>query len=229
MSSSRRSRLALLFCVTLAACGEGGSGIIGIGGPVNAARVRLVNATSGSIDLTSGGSVLSAGGAIAPGLTSSCITVDALNATLGVRQAGGATVLSGFAPALAMGSTYLLIAFPTTMGPGQFVTLSADFTPATGTNGLRLFHAAPSAGAVDAYVTAPNTPIVSPVAANVGYGQAAGFFGVSAGSSQVRFTAPTTFTVVFDAGTHTFDANVNETLVLASPTGAPTAIVVPGC
>lgn len=228
MSSPRLSRFALLLCFALAAC-EAGSGIIGTGGSVNTARIRLVNATPNNVDLLSGGAVLTGGGAIGPGLASSCITVDATDAVLGIRQTGGATALNGVAPTLAVGSTYLVIAYPATTGPGQFAILSTVFTPATGMSGLRFFHAAPNLGAVDAYVTAPGAALVSPVAANLSHGESTSFFNVNAGSNHVRFTAPTTPTVVFDAGTHTFGANVNQTMVLASPSGASTTIVVPGC
>ena len=59
---------------------------------------------------------------------------------LSVRQAGTTADLSGFAPQLAAGGSYTLVAYPGAAGTIQFVVVPASPLVTTGRSGLRVVH-----------------------------------------------------------------------------------------
>jgi len=201
-------------------------------GSSNNATVRFINATSTSLDIGQGGTVATGNGALAYGTFSNCLTVDATNANVAVRQTGTSTALTGFTPAFQPGGNYTVIVYPGAGGTTQFTTVANAFTPAAGQGGLRVFNAAGTGTNYDIYVGAPGAALGSPAANNISYGSGSSYFNVATNAAQqVRLTNAGSQTVVLDVGNRSFAAGQNATLVIAPPaTGAvPRAFYVNGC
>ncbi|HET9011474.1 MAG TPA: hypothetical protein VFN38_06635 [Gemmatimonadaceae bacterium] len=219
--------LALLCSLALAACGDG-SGLLGVSGSADAATVRFVNASASSLDLATAGVVAASNANIAPGSGVACFSVaDPVAPGLSVRQSGTSADLTGFAPLLARGGRYTLVAYPGASGFIQFATVPNVSLLVAGRSALRVFNGSSSLGVVDVHVTAPGAALVSPSVTGVGYGAASGTFDVSAGTIQVRLTSSTTAAVLFDSGSLTLEAGKVYTLVVSSATSA--ALLVPDC
>jgi hypothetical protein len=223
--------LALVPMLALAACDSNNS--LGTGGTSNNATVRFINATSTSLDIASGGTVATGNGALSFGTSSSCMSVDATNSGLTVRQTGTSTALTGFTPSFQAGGNYTVIAYTGTTGTGQFAIVSNAFTPSAGQGGLRVFNAAGNGTNYDVYVTAPGAALGTSNVNNVGFGTGSSYFNVSGtAAQQVRVTNAGTQAVVLDVGNQSFTQGTNATLVIAPPlagTVAPRACLVQGC
>lgn len=233
MSSSIRARVvataasaSLAALAALAACGVG-SLTSAQAGSGNAATVRFVNASGATLDLATGGFVSTGNSGIAPGSGIGCFVVaDVAAPGLSVRQTGTSADLSGFAPQLAAGGRYTLVAYPAAAGSIQFVAVPAAPLVATGRSALRIVQASAALGPVDVYVTVPGAALGAPVATGLGVGGVSAAVDVAAGSQQVRLTGTGTTAVVFDAGAQALAAGVGYSLVVSSATGP---ILVPDC
>ena len=230
MLQFRRLAFALLASsVALVACGDDDV----TGTDANNATVQFINATAVSLDVAQGGTVATGNGALSYGTTSLCITTDATNSNLTVRQTGTSIPLPGFTPAFQPGGNYSVIAYPGAAGSIQFGTVSNAFAPSAGQGGLRVFNAATAGSTYDVYVSAPGASSATAGANNVGYGSGSSYFNVVAGpAQQVRITNAGSQTVVLDVGNRTFTAGQNVTLVISPPfTGSPVprAFYVTGC
>lgn len=226
MSRTRPALLALT--LSIAACGDG-SGTFGVGGSVNTAKVRLVNATNLALDVLESGAVVSGASGVASLASSNCLNVNLDIANLSVRQTGTTTTLPGFTPVFAVGGSYTVVAYPNGNGSVLFTTLPSSFTTASGQAGLRVFDAAPTTPTFDLYVTAPSAPLTTANATNLGLGSGTTFMNVPAASNQIRFTNFGTLVVAYDAGSRTFLAGQSQIFVLAAPVGTLTSILVPAC
>jgi hypothetical protein len=102
--------------------------------------------------------------------------------------------------------------------------------PTTGNIKLRLFHAAPSAGNVDIYVTTPDTDLstVSPNLTDVPFLTVSEYISTTAGAYRVRITPTGTKTVAIDSGSVTLTAGQIRTAVALDNTGggAPFGAIV---
>lgn len=226
MSNRRVRALALLWSVSLAACGTG-SGLVAVAGSGDAATVRFVNATGTMLDLATSGVVRTSNANISPGSGVGCFTIDdPTTPSLTVRQSGTSTNLSSFAPVFARRGTYTLVAYPGASGFIQFLSLLTAATPATGRSALRVVNGSTGLGAVDVHVTVSGAALGIPNATGIGFGGASAAFDVSAGTFQVRLTNSGTTTVVFDAGSQLLEVGRSYTLVVSSATAA---ILVPDC
>ena len=83
------------------------------------------------------------------------------------------------------------------------VLIDDNTPPAAGNVKVRLIHAAPSAGLVDIYITAPGDDIssISPTISNFDFKDNSGYLEVPAGNYQVQITLATTKNVAIDTGT----------------------------
>ena len=201
-------------------------------GTSNNATIRFVNATNLSFDIGQGGGVATGNGALGYGTFSNCMTVDATNPDVGVRQTGTSTALTGFTPAFQPQGNYTVVIHSGAGGTTTFTTVANAFTPAAGQGGLRVFNAAGAGKNYDVYVGAPGAALGSPAANNISFGSGSSYFNVSTSAAQqVRITNAGTQTVVLDVGNRSFAANQNATLVIAPPaTGStPRAFYVTGC
>jgi hypothetical protein len=218
--------MALLGSVALAAC-DGGSGLLGVAGPADAATVRFVNVSASPLDLAMSGIVTAPNANIAPGASVGCFSVaDPTVPGLSVRQSGTTTDLTGFAPRFSAGGRYTLVAYPGPTGFIQFASVPNASLLVAGRSALRVFNGSPALDVVDMYVTAPGATLETPIATGIGYGAASGTFDVSAGTIQVRLTNPLTQGVVFDSGSRVLEAGKSYTLVVSSATAA---VIVPDC
>jgi hypothetical protein len=224
--------VALVPMLALAACDDNGN-LTGIGGTDDDATVRFINVTGTTLDIASNGTVTTGNGALSYGTSSTCISSDATNSGLTVRQTGTSTPLTGFTPSFAADGNYTVLMYPGTGGTTQFATLSNAFTPTAGQAGLRVFNAAGNGTNYDVYVTAPGAVLATPNVNNVGFGSGSSYFNVSGtAAQQVRITNAGSQTVLLDIGNQTFTAGTNATLVIAPPiTGSttPRAFLVQGC
>ena len=196
------------------------------------ATVRLINATSGTLTLDENGNPLTGGSDIAFGASSACSSVNVATPGLTVLQAGSSTPLAGFAPTLTVGNNFSIVAFPTSSGGVQFVTLPDAFTPTTGDVGLRVFNATTNTTGFDVFVTALGAVLGTPTLSNVLAGTSSTFVSVPAGASQIRLTTAGGTTVLLDLGSQTLTAGQNLTLVIAPPAAGsttPRAFLVAGC
>jgi len=93
--------------------------------------------------------------------------------------------------------------------------------PAAGTVRIRAIHGAPSAPAVDIYVTAPGADLASatPVLTDVAFGDAADYMDAPAGEYQVRVTPAGTRTVVIDSGALTLTSGQVRTAIAVDAPG----------
>jgi hypothetical protein len=145
-------RIALLLTAALAACDTRVTSTGFAGG--NAATVRVVNATGGTLDVVSAGTVATGNGSLVFGTSSTCTATDAAAPDLTVRTTGTSSTLTGFPPALATGGKYVVIAYDAN-GITQFITIpTSPFTPGSGKSGLDVVDVAAGPGNFDVYISA---------------------------------------------------------------------------
>ena len=197
------------------------------------ATVRLVNASDSTLNLLQSAAALTGSSNLAFGTSSACSSVNATTPALTVTTAGSATPLAGFAPVLAAGNSFSLVAYPIAAGGVQFATLSNTYVPTVGQTGLRVFNATSGTTAYDVYVTAPAAPLGTATIANVAVGGAgSAFVSVPAGTQEIRVTSAGSSTVVVDLPSQALVAGQNLTLVIAPPANGTTAVrafLVAGC
>lgn len=93
--------------------------------------------------------------------------------------------------------------------------------PTAGNVKVRIVHGAPSAPAVDVYVTAPGADLATavPTLTNVSFGVASGYLSVPAGTYQVRVTPTGTKDVVIDSGSVPLGAGQIRTVIATDAPG----------
>jgi hypothetical protein len=126
---------------------------------------------------------------------------------------------------LADGTDYTIIASGLVESIQPLVLTDDNSAPASGNVRVRAIHGAPSAPAVDIYVTAPGVDLAeaTPVLSGVGFGDIADYVEVPAGNYQVRATLAGTTTVVIDSGTLTLVSGQVRTAIAVDAVdgGAP--------
>jgi hypothetical protein len=216
MSFRRVLAVALFPCAVLAACESHNT--VAVGGS-NGATVRLVNATGSSLDLVVNGVAATGNRALAFGVSSACTTVDVTSGSIAVRVTDSTTNLP-FTPILAVGGTYLVLAYPNAAGAIQLSTVTQNFTPISVRSALAVFEGVPSTvtGNYDVYVTTPAAALTTPDFRNLTFGFGTPFFDRLPGATQVRLTDAGTQNVVIDAGSFTLAANKTYLLAIVLPT-----------
>ena len=195
------------------------------------ASVRLANAIDAPLDLRQDDAIVSGGAGLGFGGMSPCTTVSTAAPGLVVAKVGTTANLAGFDPSFDAGKSYTLVAFPGGGSATSFAMLLNAFTPSTGAAGFRVFNATSEPTALDAFVTTPNAPLVTPTTSKTAAGTASALVNASAGTRQIRVTSTGTHTVVLDAGSRNLAARTNYTLVVAPPASgtALRAFLVAGC
>ena len=199
-------------------------------GPEGEARVRVVHASPDAPDvdvLLDDAVVLSD----VPYLVAS----DYLEAPAGehnvkVNAAGTTTTVIDEDVTLVDGTDYTVIASGLVAALTPIVLEDDNSTPAAGNARVRAIHGAPSAPAVDIYVTAPGADLEgeTPVLTGVAFGDVADYLEVPAGDYQVRVTPAGTKTVEIDSGTLTLvSGQVRTAIAVDAPGGgAPFDLLV---
>lgn len=214
----RFTQLALVLAAALgaAACDDDNTG------PDSEARVRVVHASpdAPNVDvLIDGAAVLTD---VPFGAASTYLPVEAGDRELQVRAAGTSTVVIEDDQDLDDGSDYTVIASGLVASISALELADDNSAPAAGQIKLRVVHGAPSAPAVDVYVTAPGADLnaATPTLASVPFRAASDYLEVPAGNYQVRVTVAGTKTVAIDTGTLTLSAGqVRTAIALDAPGG----------
>jgi hypothetical protein len=140
---------------------------------------------------------------------------------LKVNAAGTATTVIDADADLAEDGDYTVIASGLVSAIEPIVLVDDNSAPAAGTVRVRAIHGAPSAPAVDIYVTAPGTDLETetPVLVNVVFGQVADYLEAPAGTYQVRVTPTGSKTVVIDSGPLTLASGQVRTAIAVDAAG----------
>ena len=190
-------------------------------GPEGESRVRVVHASpdAPSVDvLLDEAEVLSD----VPYLASSgYLATSAGDHNLKVNAAGTATTVIDADVTLAEGTDYTVIASGLVAEIAPIVLVDDNSTPEAGNARVRAIHGAPSAPAVDIYVTAPGADIEAavPVLTGVAFGDVADYLEVPAGDYQVRVTPAGTKTVAIDSGALTLESGQVRTAIAVDAPG----------
>lgn len=190
-------------------------------GPEGESRVRVVHASPDAPDvdvLLDDAEVLSD----VPYLAAS----DYLETTDGehnlkVNAAGTTTTVIDADVTLTDGTDYTVIASGLVAQIEPIVLEDDNTAPAAGSVRVRAIHGAPSAPAVDVYVTAPGADLATatPALTGVEFGDVSSYLEVPAGDYQVRVTPAGTKTVAIDSGALTLSGGQVRTVIAVDATG----------
>jgi hypothetical protein len=138
-----------------------------------------------------------------------------------VNAAGTSTTVIDTDVDLADGSDYTVIASGLVANIEPLVLEDDNSAPAAGNVRVRAIHGAPSAPAVDVYVTPPGADLalIPPALSNVAFGDVSDYIEAPAGDYQVRITAAGTKTVVIDSGALTLTSGQVRTAIAVDATG----------
>jgi hypothetical protein len=225
----KRSLLSLLLAAgaLTAACGDD-NGNTGPG--AGSARVRVVHASpdAPNVDVRVDNAVALSN---VPYLgVSDYLTVPAGSRNLKVNAAGTATTVIDADAPLTDGRDYTVIASGLVSAIAPIVLQDDNTPPAAGSVRIRAIHGAPSAPAVDIYVTAPGADLAAatPALTDVVFGEVADYLEAPAGSYQVRVTPTGSKTVVIDSGALTLTSGQVRTAIAvdAAGGGAPFGLLL---
>ena len=211
--------LSLLFVATAltTACSDDDDNT----GPDGEARVRVVHASPDAPDvdvLLDDAEVL---GDVPYLAASGYLPVASGDHNLKVNAAGTTTTVIDADVTLADGTDYTVIASGLVAAIEPIVLEDDNTAPAAGNVRIRAIHGAPSAPAVDIYVTAPGVDIAAetPALGSVEFGDVADYIEAPAGDYQVRVTPTGTKTVVIDSGALTLASGQVRTAIAVDATG----------
>lgn len=213
----RSMLVASLSLATLAACSDDN----GVSVPTPPAAVRVVHA---SPDAPNVDVLVDANTALTnvPFIgASDYLEVSAGTRRLRVRATGTTTTVIDASPELTASTSYTVLATGL-LADIQPLLLTDDRTaPAAGQVKLRVVHAAPAAGNVDVYVTAPGADIntATPTLTNVAFRGFSTYLSVPAGEYRVRVVGAGTKTPVAIDATLTFAAGQVRTIVARDNVG----------
>jgi Domain of unknown function (DUF4397) len=179
------------------------------------AKVRVLHASpdAPAVDVTVNNTSIAAN---APFKTATAFTnTNAGKGTVKVNVAGTSTTVISATPDFNAGRSYTIIAANKVAAIEPLIIDDDGAAPASGQVKVRVVHGAPSAPAVDVYVTAPNAALTgsTPTLANVPFKTISSVLQVAAGSYQIRVTAAGSKAAVFDAGTVALAAGADLVLV----------------
>jgi Domain of unknown function (DUF4397) len=119
------------------------------------------------------------------------------------------------------GTDYTVIASGLVASIAPIVLEDDNSAPGSGNARVRAIHGAPSAPAVDIYVTAPGADLETetPALSAVEFGDVADYIEAPAGDYQVRVTPTGTKTVVIDSGTLSLASGQVRTAIAVDATG----------
>ncbi len=182
----------LAAAVTLVGCGGDGN---------DEARVRIFHASpdAPNVDvLVDGGRILEN---VPYTVSSGFLHVDAGQRRFQIQVTGTDISAIDATVSLEGDKDYVVIASNRVANIAPIVTTADRTAPPTGQAKVRVFHGAPSAPAVDVYVTAPGAGIAAaePVLSNVPFGSISDYLTVPAGTYDVKVTVAGTKTVAIRA------------------------------
>ena len=140
---------------------------------------------------------------------------------LKVNVAGTTTTAIDADVTLADGTDYTVIASDLVAQIAPIVLEDDNSAPTAGSVRVRAIHGAPSAPAVDVYVTAPGTDLATaaPALTGVEFGDVSSYLEVPAGDYQVRVTPAGTKTVAIDSGALALSGGQVRTVIAVDAAG----------
>lgn len=202
----------MLLAATLCGCGSGGTvGIIAR----TTADVRVLNASTTSIDVLEDQSIAPANSDIVFAASSACMTVDIVSHGLSVRPAGVRTTTIPL-PSFAADERYV-VTVTGTASSLQPVSFRNSFTPATGQAGMRFINVGGGTNSYDIHVTAPGAALGAANASAIAAGTASSYFNVPITVQQVRLINTLSGGLAFDVGNVTVPSGGKAVVVLAPP------------
>jgi hypothetical protein len=190
-------------------------------GPDGEARVRVVHASPDAPEvdvLVDDAEVL---GDVSYLAASDYLDLSAGDHNLKVNAAGTSTTVIDTDVTLTDATDYTVIAGGLAAAIEPIVLEDDNTSPSSGNARVRAIHGAPSAPAVDVYVTAPGADITAatPTLGNVAFGDVADYLEVPAGDYQVRVTLAGTKTVVIDSGALSLTSGQVRTAIAVDAVG----------
>jgi hypothetical protein len=182
--------------------------------PSTEARMRFVHAAADAPEVDFYVGQRREASNVAFGNASRYLDVDAGTWAVQISRAGERQALATIQPSLEPGRNYTVVA----TGPLASVALASladDAAPVAGRVRMRLVHAAPSAAALDVYVTAKDADLAgaTPSVPSLQRNSASGYLEYAPGLWQVRFTTAGTKTVVLDVGALALEGGQVRTVV----------------
>jgi hypothetical protein len=179
------------------------------------AKVRVLHASpdAPAVDVVVNSAAIAAN---APFKTATAFTnINTGKGSVRVNVAGTNTTVINASPDFNAGRSYTIIAANKVAAIEPLIIDDDGVAPSAGQVKVRVVHGAPSAPAVDVYVTAPNAVLTgsTPTLANVPFKAISNVLQVAAGSYQIRVTAAGSKIAVFDAGAVTLAAGADLVLV----------------
>lgn len=141
-----------------------------------------------------------------------------------VRSKPDTTTLASSSFIVAMQSTYAVILTQRATGAGLIVLPDTVSAPPANQVGLRIVNAAPSAGAVDVYITGADSTLATPVATNILYEGVMNYYNAPTGTVRLRLTAAGTKTVLLDVDASALISGQVRTIVIADSPGGGTPL-----
>lgn len=203
--------------LAVALVGLGGCG--DAAGPEGSAELRMVHMSpdAPALDVVVDDAVLA--DALTYRQRTEYVSVD-VRPHVAVRAAGASTTLIGGDLSLAPDQPHTLIVL-NRLAAVQALLLVDDPTPAGSNARVRIVHGAPSLGAVDIYVTAPDAVLAdaTPAITGMQFRAVSVYLTMAAGTQRLRATATGTTTVLLDANPFDPAAGSVQTLVLGEAVG----------
>ncbi len=193
--------------------------------PGNTARIRVVNASSGTASLNAS----SAGTPLATGLSfqntnasAACVTVPAGTRTIDFSSTGSIGDVASVSSDFLAGQSYTVVLYGPS-GAQHAVVLNDVFTaPSSGNNAIRFFNATGTAG--DIYLTTPTGTVSgTPTVSNLAAGTATG---ATSGTAFATYADTNTRAQLFDVGTTT-GSRADFTLGTMPSNGVTTVVLTP--
>jgi hypothetical protein len=202
----------------VAACGDKAEfGVIL--NPVAATTVRFINATNLSISISNGGLVVSPANGLGFGLSTTCLTLNAVNALAFTNVGTGASL--AFSNAFTGGGSFTVIAFTDATGATKFAVLNNNANPGSGQSAVRVFNAA----AGQTLLNFANNGAT--IGSGIAFGTASDFVNIST-VGDITFLG-NTGALILDAGTMNLSSGTSTTIVVAPTAAGLRAISVPSC
>ncbi len=202
--------LLLPLCVALVACGDN---------PSSRLRVVHLSPDAPNVDVLVNGSKIISNVAYKNG--SDYLKLSSGSTRLQVRPTGSSTDVIDTTANLASKQDYTAMAVGLAGSINPLLLTDDNSAPTSGNVKLRVVHAAPSAPAVDVYLTAPGADLNSatPQLTNVPFKGFSGYLQVPAGPYQARVTLAGTKTVAIDSGSLNFEAGQVRTVIAVDEAG----------
>jgi hypothetical protein len=157
-----------------------------------------------------------------------CLNVDPSTPDVVITATSLGARVTNFTPSFRAGRSYAVFIIDNPGGGVRYVTAPSDFSPASGSHGIRFFNGA--GAAYDVYLSATNVPPSgTPTLRNVAPATASGYANVPSGSYYSTATNAGSQTLAFAWDWRTYPAGQRSTLFIAPTSGFGAISLMPDC